>query len=142
MGSTWTRLVAGVGVVLLSVSMGAAGPKTGMSGKQKHKVVPYECDGEGKKMGLPGGVFQVKYIAGGGSSVAVLPVDKNLMTLARVATPSGAKYAANTFTWLADGSGATFTSDSATGKVRSFCRVNWQPLAPAPPPLDQPPAHL
>ena len=141
MGSTWTRLVAGVGVVLLSVSMGAAGPKTGMSGKQKHMVVPYQCDGEGKKMGLPGGVFQVKYIAGGGSSVAVLPVDKNLMTFARVPAASGAKYTEKTLTWWQVERSATFTSDSPTGKVSSHCTVNWQPLAPAPPPLDQPPAH-
>jgi membrane-bound inhibitor of C-type lysozyme len=139
MGSRWTRLVAGAGVLLLSISMGATDLKIRLNGKQKQMAVLYQCDGEGKKMGLPGGVFQVKYIAGDGNSLAVIPVNKNLMIFPRVTAATGAKYAANTFTWWQVGrSEATFTSDSPTGKVSSSCSVTSQLLAPAPKPLSQP----
>jgi membrane-bound inhibitor of C-type lysozyme len=139
MGSTWTRLLAGVGVVLLSVSMGATDLKIQVNGKQKQEAVLYQCDGKGKKIGLPGGVFQVKYIAGGGNSLAVIPVNKNSVIFARVVSAYGAKYAAKTFTWQQEGrNGATFSSDLPTGTVRSSCSVTYQLLAPAPEPLSQP----
>jgi membrane-bound inhibitor of C-type lysozyme len=91
-----------------------------------HKVVAYQCDATGTKMGLPAGPFSVEYINGGGNSLAVLPIAGKSLIFANVLSGSGARYAAQQYIWWeAAGRSITLSSDSLAGKMQSTCqRVN------------------
>jgi membrane-bound inhibitor of C-type lysozyme len=126
MDPIWTRLVAGAGVVSLSVSAVATDLRIHLNGKQALKRVRavYKCDAQGVKMGLPSGTFTVEYVAGAGNTLAIVPVNKNSMIFARVIAGSGAKFAAGVFTWWEAGEkGTTFSLDSPTGKTSSSCHT-------------------
>ena len=41
------------------------------------KTVQYSCDATGRKIGVPGGIFAVEYINGGGNSLVVVPIGSN-----------------------------------------------------------------
>lgn len=114
MSSTWARLL--VGVTLLS---GAAA-----ANDTKQKWVSYQCDKEARQAGLPRSSFPVKYVAGAGKSAAIIPVNKQSVTLTRVAAAQGAKYVAGPLTWWEKGkSGTTVSEDLPTGKVSGSCRA-------------------
>jgi membrane-bound inhibitor of C-type lysozyme len=128
MGSMRIRFIV-VALVLLTGSAVAE--------DSKQKFVSYRCDAEGRKLGLPRDSFVVKYAAGGGSSVAILPVQKRSVTLTRIAAGSGAKYVDGTLIWWEKGDSGTVVSK---GKESGSCWV--VPDGPAgwayPPP---PPAY-
>jgi membrane-bound inhibitor of C-type lysozyme len=79
----------------------------------RQKSVYYECDAEGQKLGLPRLSFPVKYVAGDGSSIAVVPVHHHWTTLTRVEAPTGAKYVASSLTWWEKGDSGTIVSKGA-----------------------------
>lgn len=90
----------------------------------KRSTAKYQCDARGTKMGLPAGVFSVEYLNGAGNHLAVVPVKGNSMIFVTVPSGSGAKYAAENFTWWeAGGRGTTFSSDFPGPKASSSCRT-------------------
>src|SRR5215469_9105484 len=118
-------LVAGVEACGGSVA-GASDLTIHLKGSEpvKRTTVRYQCDGEGAKLGLPAGVFEVEYLNGAGNHLAVVPVKRNSMVFVTVPSASGAKYAADVFTWWeAGGRGTTFSSDFPGMKGASQCRV-------------------
>jgi membrane-bound inhibitor of C-type lysozyme len=93
------------------------------SGTVERKTVKYQCDAQGEKMGLPAGIFAVEYLNGAGNHLAVVPVKGNSMVFVTVPSGSGAKYAAEEFTWWeAGGRGTTFSSDFPGPKASSECQ--------------------
>jgi len=92
------------------------------SGTIVRKTMKYQCDAQGTKMGLPPGVFSVEYLNGTGNHLAVVPVKGNSLIFVTVPSGSGAKYAAEEFTWWeAGGRGTTFSSDFPGPKASSEC---------------------
>lgn len=88
----------------------------------KHGTARFECDAQGAKMGLPSGVFAVEYLNGAGNHLAVVPVKGNSMIFVTVPSGSGAKYAAEQFTWWDAGArGTTFASDFPGPRGSSSC---------------------
>jgi membrane-bound inhibitor of C-type lysozyme len=125
MRTRWRRILLVAGVLSCS-GLAVAGDLTiHLNGSQpiSRNEVKYQCDAQGVKMGLPGGVFSVEYINGAGNSLAVVPVGGNSLIFANVISGSGARYAARQFIWWdAGGRGTTFSSDSLDGKMSSECR--------------------
>jgi len=90
----------------------------------KRVTVKYQCDAQGTKMGLPSGVFSVDYLNGTANHLVVVPVKGSSMIFVTVPSGSGAKYAANEFTWWeAGGRGTTFSSDFPGPKASSSCHT-------------------
>jgi membrane-bound inhibitor of C-type lysozyme len=90
------------------------------------RVVKFQCDAEGMKLGLPAGSFPVEYVNGAGNSLAVLPIGGSSLIFANVISASGARYAAGRYIWWDAGSrGITLYSDfdSVDGKKQSACRI-------------------
>jgi len=115
-------------VVLGMVSFGAAAMATDLTihlkGSQpmSRRVIRYQCDAQGAKMGLPSGTFPVEYLNGAGNSLAIVPVNGNSLIFANVVAGSGARYAAGEYIWWdAAGRSTTFSSDSLAGKMQSTC---------------------
>ena len=118
------RLVAVVGMMLCGAVAGASDLRIHLTGNGtvERKTVKYKCDAQGAKMGLPAGVFAVEYLNGAGNHLAVVPVKGNSMVFVTVPSGSGAKYAAEEFTWWeAGGRGTTFSSDFPGPKASSEC---------------------
>ncbi|CAN5703072.1 hypothetical protein BH10ACI4_BH10ACI4_08160 [soil metagenome] len=85
--------------------------------------IRYRCDAQGVKLGLPSGIFTVRYINGGGNSLAVVPVNSVSLIFANVTSGSGARYAAGPLIWWdAAGRSVTLSSDSLAGKSNSTCQ--------------------
>jgi membrane-bound inhibitor of C-type lysozyme len=123
MREMWKVLI-GAGVLSFSALAGASDLTIHLNGSQpiSRNTVKYQCDAQGAKMGLPGGVFPVEYINGAGNSLAIVPVGGNSMIFANVISGSGARYAAGEFIWWdAAGRVTTFSSDSLAGKMSSEC---------------------
>jgi membrane-bound inhibitor of C-type lysozyme len=126
MKSTWMRMIAVFGTLLLSGFVAASDLTIHLNGTDpvKRVTVKYQCDAQGEKMGLPTGVFSVDYLNGAGNHLAVVPVKGNSMIFVTVPSGSGAKYAAGEFTWWeAGGRGTTFSSDFPGPKASSTCHV-------------------
>lgn len=88
----------------------------------KQMTARFQCDEKGSAMGLPSGVFTVEYLNGAGNHLAVVPVNGNSMIFVTVPSGSGAKYAAERFTWWDAGSrGTTFAADFPGPKASSIC---------------------
>ncbi len=88
------------------------------------KTASFVCDSAATKLGLPAGVFRVQYINGAGNSLAVLPISGKSLIFANVLSGSGARYAADRFTWSDGGPrGASLTSDSLAGQATTLCRM-------------------
>ena len=118
------RLVAVVGMMLCGAVAGASDLRIHLNGNGtvERKTVKYKCDAQGAKMGLPAEVFAVEYLNGAGNHLAVVPVKGNSMVFVTVPSGSGAKYAAEEFTWWeAGGRGTTFSSDFPGPKASSEC---------------------
>jgi membrane-bound inhibitor of C-type lysozyme len=63
------------------------------------KSVSYQCDTQGKQIGVPAGPFLVEYIDGGGNSLVVVPISGNALIFANVNSVSGMRYTAQQYTW-------------------------------------------
>jgi membrane-bound inhibitor of C-type lysozyme len=88
----------------------------------KRMTARFQCDAQGTTMGLPPGIFTVEYLNGAGNHLAVVPVKGNSMIFVTVPSGSGAKYAAEQFTWWDAGSrGTTLTSDFPGPRGSSTC---------------------
>ena len=92
------------------------------SASVSRKIVQYQCDDQGPKIGLPSGSFPVEYINGGGNSLAVVPISGNSVIFSNVISGSGARYAAQQFIWWEAKGAATLYSDSLSGKLQSTCQ--------------------
>ncbi|RZU42126.1 MliC family protein [Edaphobacter modestus] len=126
MGSTGLQGVVGIAVVLCSALAGASDLTLHLKGTDpvKRNTVQFQCDAQGATMGLPAGTFAVEYLNGAGNHLAVVPVKGNSMIFVTVPSGSGAKYAAEEFTWWdAGGRGTTFASDFPGPKASSACHV-------------------
>lgn len=117
--------VTAIGVVVLCSASAAATDLTiHLKGNDpvKSMTARFQCDAQGATMGLPSGVFTVEYLNGAGNHLAVVPVKGNSMIFVTVPSGSGAKYAAEQFTWWDAGSrGTTFASDFPGPKANSSC---------------------
>jgi membrane-bound inhibitor of C-type lysozyme len=114
------------GLMVLSVAVARASDLTiHLQGNAtvERKTVRYQCDAQGAKMGLPAVTFAVEYLNGAGNHLAVVPVKRNSMVFVTVPSASGAKYAAEEFTWWEAGGGVTFYSDFPGPKANSSCKV-------------------
>ena len=88
----------------------------------KRMTARFQCDGKATGLGLPTGIFSVEYLNGAGNHLAVVPVKGNSMIFVTVPSGSGAKYAAEQYTWWDAGSrGTTFASDFPGPKASSSC---------------------
>jgi len=118
------RCLTGVCVLVSSAWAGASDLTIHLKGTQpiERKTVNYQCDAAGAKMGLPAGTFSVEYLNGAGNHLAVVPVMGNSMIFVNVPSASGAKYAAERFTWWEAGArGTTFSADFPGPKASSEC---------------------
>ena len=88
-----------------------------------HKIVHYQCDPNGAKIGVPAGSFAVEYINGGGNSLVVVPVSGNALIFSNVMAGSGARYTAQQYKWWEAGGAVTLTSDALAGKIETSCKV-------------------
>lgn len=121
-----TRLISVTGLMVSAVSMVATDLTLHLKGTDtiERKTVQFQCDAQGVKMGLPQGPFPVEYLNGAGNHLAVVPVKGNSLIFVTVPSGSGAKYAAEQFTWWdAGGRGTTFASDFPGPKASSSCHV-------------------
>ena len=124
MSARQMRLAAVAGMALCGAVAGASDLRIRLKGNGpvERKTVKYQCDAQGVKMGLPKGIFTVEYLNGAGNHLAVVPVKENSMVFVTVPSGSGAKYAAEEFTWWeAGGRGTTFLSDFPGPKGSSEC---------------------
>ena len=123
MKKAWTKVVPAVAVLALHGMVGASDLTLHLNGAQTltRTTVKYQCDSQGKGMGLNPGVFSVEYINGGGNSLAIVPVGADTLIFVNVIAGSGARYVAKEFTWWDAAGGATFSSDSLAGKATSTC---------------------
>ena len=115
-----------LGMTLMAGVAGASDLTIHLNGDEavKRSTVKYQCDAQGAKMGLPAGVFSVEYLNGAGNHLAVVPIKGNSIIFVTVPSGSGAKYAAENFTWWeAGGRGTTFSSDFPGPKASSSCRI-------------------
>ena len=119
------RGMLGLAVALLSSVAGASDLTIHLNGDEavKRVTVKYQCDAQGTKIGLPSGVFSVDYLNGTANHLVVVPVKGSSMIFVTVPSGSGAKYAANQFTWWEAGGGTTFSSDFPGPKASSSCRT-------------------
>lgn len=126
MKSIWPRRIAGTGLVMCAAYAAASDLTIHLMGNDPVKQIKaqYQCDAQGAKMGLPSGIFMVEYLNGAGNHLAVVPVKGNSMIFVTVPSGSGAKYAAEEFTWWdAGGRGTAFSSDFPGPKASSACHV-------------------
>jgi membrane-bound inhibitor of C-type lysozyme len=126
MKTTRMRMIVATGTLFLSASALASDLTIHLNGTDavKRNAVRYQCDAQATKMGLPAGIFSVEYLNGAGNHLAVVPVKGNSMIFVTVPSGSGAKYAAEEFTWWeAGGRGTTFSSDFPGPKASSACHV-------------------
>jgi membrane-bound inhibitor of C-type lysozyme len=126
MGGAWKKALTCVGILSSSAIAGASDLTIHLQGPGtvERKMVKYQCDANGEKMGLPSGVFFVEYLNGAGNHLAVVPVKGSSLIFVTVPSGSGAKYAAEEFTWWeANGRGITFASDFPGPKASSECHV-------------------
>jgi len=86
------------------------------------KVVQYQCDSQGTKIGVPSNPFPVEYINGGGNSLAIVPISGNSIIFSNVISGSGARYTAQQFTWWEGHGAVTLYADSLAGKLQSVCQ--------------------
>jgi membrane-bound inhibitor of C-type lysozyme len=124
MSHTMAQLAALAATMLLSGSAAATDLTIHLKGNEpiKRMTAKFQCDAQGAAMGLPSGVFTVEYLNGAGNHLAVVPVKGNSMIFVTVPSGSGAKYAADQFTWWDAGSrGTTFASDFPGPKGSSSC---------------------
>lgn len=83
----------------------------------------FSCDTSAAKLGLPTGTFHVEYINGAGNSLALLPIDGRTLIFVNVLSGSGARYAADRYTWSDGGPRGSFlSSDSLAGHAQTLCR--------------------
>jgi membrane-bound inhibitor of C-type lysozyme len=118
------KVAAGLAVLSWSVIGSASDLTIHLNGSEpiSQKMVRYQCDAQGSKMGLPAEVFSVEYVNGGGNSLAIVPVGGHSLIFANVMSGSGARYAALRYIWWdAGGRGVTFSSDSIAGNLTSEC---------------------
>ena len=94
------------------------------SGTFTHNKVQFTCDGKASTMGLPSGTFTVEYINGAGNSLAVLPVGGKSLIFSSVISGSGARYAAEKYTWSDGGvmRGAFLSSDLNDPNAMTLCK--------------------
>ena len=121
MKAIWWRVVVGVVVLACGATAGASDLTIHLNGSEAvaRNTIKYQCDANGAKMGLPAGTFAVEYLNGAGNHLAVVPVKGNSMIFVTVPSGSGAKYAAEEFTWWeAGGRGITFASEGLGAKMR------------------------
>jgi len=91
------------------------------SASVSRKVVRYQCDAEGSKMGVPSGPFPVEYINGGGNSLAIVPISGNPVIFSNVISGSGARYTAQQFTWWDAKGTVRLYAEAPAGKLQSAC---------------------
>jgi membrane-bound inhibitor of C-type lysozyme len=118
------KSVIAIAILSACAMAGATDVTLHLKGSQamSRSTVQYECDAEGAKMGLPAGTFLVEYLNGAGNSLAILPVNGELLVFANIFSGSGARYAAKQYIWWdAAGRSVSFSSDSLAGKMRSEC---------------------
>ena len=83
----------------------------------------YQCDMSGVQLGLPAGVFTVRYVNAGDSRLAVIPVKGKGLIFAQVLSADGGRYTAQRYQWW-DARETTFTLDpDALNPKKSTCRV-------------------
>lgn len=110
--------------MLCTVSAAATDLTIHLSGNDpvKRVTAKFQCDPQGAAMGLPAGIFTVEYLNGAGNHLAVVPVKGSSIIFVTVPSGSGAKYAAEQYTWWDAGSrGTTFASDFPGPKASSSC---------------------
>lgn len=117
-GAVPMALIVAGGAIAVDLTIHLPGTAT-----VSRKVVKYQCDSTGSKIGLPADAFPVEYINAGGNSLVVVPVSGKTMIFANVVAASGARYVAGQFTWWEAGGGVIFYSDSPSGKGQSTCKV-------------------
>jgi len=102
---------------------GATDLKVRLAGTQPitQRVISYECDASGAKIGVPSGRFDVEYVTGAGNSLVVVPVKGKSLIFVSVSSGSGVRYVAQEFTWWEAGGKVTLSVDSGNG-LRSDCR--------------------
>ncbi|HTF62966.1 MAG TPA: MliC family protein [Edaphobacter sp.] len=88
------------------------------------KILKYQCDNSGMKIGVPTSPFLVEYINGGGNSLAIVPISGNTLIFSNVVSGSGARYVAGQYTWWESRGSVTLSSDSLAGKRESTCKEN------------------
>ena len=101
----------------LILHLKGAGPATHLSGK-------YKCDATGASLGLPPGVFTVRYVQRGDTRLAIVPVNGEDLVFAQVLSGSGSRYVTGRFTWW-DAREPSFQmdEDAPDGKISSCKHV-------------------
>lgn len=118
------RTLAVLGLLLYACIASAGELTIHLTGSESisHRVIQYQCDSEGTKMGLPANAFTVEYINGDGNSLAVLPISGKSLIFANIISGSAARYAAQQYIWWeAAGRTVSLSSDSLAGKMHSTC---------------------
>lgn len=122
------RRLAGTGAIglVLSVGAGASELRLQLKGTEpmKRQIVQFTCDSKAGALGLPSGTFPVEYVNGAGNSLAVLPVGGKSLIFAGVMSGSGARYAADRYTWSDGGvtRGAFLTTDFNDPNAITQCK--------------------
>lgn len=118
----------GIGAVCLALQLSAAASELRLQLKgtdaMKRQTAQFTCDGKAAGLGLPTGTFTVEYINGVGNSLAVLPIAGKSLIFASVMSGSGARYAADRYTWSDGGvtRGAFLTTDFNDPNAMTQCR--------------------
>jgi membrane-bound inhibitor of C-type lysozyme len=122
-------LTCGAAVVLLLLAVSPKEPSTELritvlgDGRFIHKSFRFTCDNNGGRLGLPPGTFTVEYVNGSGNSLALIPINGRTLILANVVSGSGARYAADRYTWSDGGArGAFLWSDLLGVHDQTSCR--------------------
>ena len=93
------------------------------NGAFSRKQVMFACDGQATALGLPAKAFPVEYINGAGNSLALISLGGRTLIFTSVASGSGARYAADKYTWSDGGPrGAFLSADVAGEHPQTLCR--------------------
>jgi membrane-bound inhibitor of C-type lysozyme len=78
--------------------------------------VHFQCDASATKLGLPAASFDLEYINGAGTSLAVLPVEGRQLIFANVIVSGYTKYVASHFVWAGRQNMYSLSSVDESGK--------------------------
>lgn len=111
-------------IVLTSIAGSATDLLISLPGSKPivRKVLRYQCDSNGARIGLPAAPFPVEYINGSGNNLVTVPLYGSLLIFSNVASASGARYVAQQYTWWESGGSATLYFDSLDGRQQCVCK--------------------
>ena len=101
MRRTVRKVVVGITILCGSALAQSSGVDVKIigSGKVDRINAKYDCGTQGVAMGLPAGIFTVRYLRAGENGLAILPVHGKDLIFAQLLSANGGRYGASRYEW-------------------------------------------